>query len=609
MIRQLERVAAVPRTERECSGCGRSYSASVSCDSCGLYLREREEEKTPNQADSTEHSAFATGAPGQLKTEASTKTTPPSSSGDPREVEGRPASGVEEAASIQKESKDDLQSDVVTDAIEGDAEEEKQLAPPDDLSAPDLSPLSGDPDSAQSEPLHPSSTTSSSKTTVESAQDKLQEMEVECRQQHLCLYRCLVRRLVALWAVADTHSGAGCDYHRSVCSTLVERLDASVSSAATWTPQPVANLVIGAAIRVTGLLSFEADLNALEAGYEISAASRIQDWRSDCTEYLEFIAATADAGEPDQGETQDEQHEGSLTALDRRHVQRKFVATLPSFERERVERLFIELLPPSLNEADKEPSSWFISIAECECDAEHLDSWWWNGTRVKLVPYPSGNAEDQSRCHQHASKWAGLECSSLVQLYGACDAGVPFLVCESVEGETLAAYMRAARPPRETLWVILYQAALGLSWLHGRGVVCGNITCEDVIFCSASNQVKLDFHTQSPGRAFADGIMARRHAPEIVAEDDRTATIASDVYNFGVAIYEVLEGHHSWSSDTDDLVGLVQRMTAHDPSDRPSMTDVVSVMYSQLVQPGPSMEADFRSHVEQVDERAWVILE
>jgi serine/threonine protein kinase len=149
----------------------------------------------------------------------------------------------------------------------------------------------------------------------------------------------------------------------------------------------------------------------------------------------------------------------------------------------------------------------------------------------------------------------------------------------------------------------LYQAALGLTYLHERGIVHGDLKGNNILV-SADNEAKLtDFGLSR----FAQGVVEenvnvsacaigayRWKAPECLS--GLAPTFASDVYSFAMCIIEAVSGEYPWGSSIPDAVvkfyvkrgdlparpprfrddewETVTRMCCHDPNDRVSMAVV-----------------------------------
>ncbi|KAF1784152.1 Protein kinase-like domain [Phytophthora cactorum] len=86
--------------------------------------------------------------------------------------------------------------------------------------------------------------------------------------------------------------------------------------------------------------------------------------------------------------------------------------------------------------------------------------------------------------------WFGFSHPHVIQLFGACHVGRPFFVCEYATNGTLVSYLRK-NPDR--LWTKLHEAALGIQYLHARGVVHGDLKGNNIVIGSDMKAKVTDF--------------------------------------------------------------------------------------------------------------------
>ncbi|GMF13584.1 unnamed protein product [Phytophthora lilii] len=141
--------------------------------------------------------------------------------------------------------------------------------------------------------------------------------------------------------------------------------------------------------------------------------------------------------------------------------------------------------------------------------------------------------------------WFGFSHPHVVRLFGACHVGRPFFVCEYVTNGTLVSYLQ--KHP-DQLWTKLYESALGVQYLHARGVVHGDLKWNNIVIGSDMKAKVTDFGLSSiASNGAAPQISAALCwvAPEcLVCRNSQTLiagpTFASDVYSLGMCILESL---------------------------------------------------------------------
>ncbi|KAF1790224.1 Protein kinase-like domain [Phytophthora cactorum] len=90
--------------------------------------------------------------------------------------------------------------------------------------------------------------------------------------------------------------------------------------------------------------------------------------------------------------------------------------------------------------------------------------------------------------------WFGFSHPHVIQLFGACHVGRPFFVCEYATNGTLVKYLQA-HPDK--LWTMLHEAALGVQYLHARGVVHGDLKGNNIVIGSDFKAKVTDFGQSS----------------------------------------------------------------------------------------------------------------
>ena len=235
------------------------------------------------------------------------------------------------------------------------------------------------------------------------------------------------------------------------------------------------------------------------------------------------------------------------------------------------------------------------------------------------------NADIVERFKDERALAAMITHPARVEIHGisTTDDGVPLLVMELLDGETLAARVRGSRvlPPRTALEIAAAVLDL-LAVCHARGVVHRDLKPEN-IFLTEDGRVKLlDFGVARRGTASA----ARRAAvgtPAFMPPEQALGTVdaRSDVFAVGAMLWTVISGfplrHGRTDEDTlraaatepirslalvagdspPEVVALVDRALAHDPAarfpDAASMRDAALALIEDLPLPPEPDRASF----------------
>jgi len=153
---------------------------------------------------------------------------------------------------------------------------------------------------------------------------------------------------------------------------------------------------------------------------------------------------------------------------------------------------------------------------------------------------PVKRAEAMAMFRREVDIWFGFSHPHVIRLFGACHVGRPFFVCEYATNGTLVSYLKS-HP--DQLWSKLLEAALGVQYLHARGVVHGDLKGNNIVIGSDLKAKVTDFGLSS---LTSDGataqISAASHwvAPECFIGASPQLTFASDVYSLGMCIVEAL---------------------------------------------------------------------
>jgi TolB-like protein len=177
---------------------------------------------------------------------------------------------------------------------------------------------------------------------------------------------------------------------------------------------------------------------------------------------------------------------------------------------------------------------------------------------VKVLPRHAGiSGEQLARFEREARAAAMLSHSNILTVFDVgLDRGMPFVVSELLEGETLRARMKREPLSIDQATGLAVQIASGLAAAHDKGIVHRDLK-PDNLFITAEGVVKiLDFglakqivRRVDPASAITDhgAVMgtAGYMSPEQVRGEEASAR--SDLFSFGAVLYEMLAGERAFT--------------------------------------------------------------
>ena len=244
---------------------------------------------------------------------------------------------------------------------------------------------------------------------------------------------------------------------------------------------------------------------------------------------------------------------------------------------------------------------------------------------IKALPQGvAGDPELLARFEREAKLLASLSHPNIAAIYGLEDSrGVPYLVLEFVQGETLANRLaRGALSPAETARVGSAIAS-AIDAAHGRGIVHRDLKPGNVMVTPSGDVKVLDF-----GIAKGDGIpmgattapMAATAAQTMTGEGVILGTAAymspeqarglavdrrSDIWSFGCVLFECLAGTRPFlgRTVTDVIVRVLERdpdWSALPSAAPPRLRDLVRRCLRKTAEERPDRMADLRAELEAI---------
>ena len=223
------------------------------------------------------------------------------------------------------------------------------------------------------------------------------------------------------------------------------------------------------------------------------------------------------------------------------------------------------------------------------------------------------DAETVTRFKREADTARRLDHPSIIRILDVGSSrGRHYIIMELVRGGSLRRLLqRGSAPPAQVLSV-LAEVAAALAYAHAQGVVHRDIKPENVLLTGSGRAKVADFglaRTTDQSSLTTQGRIlgtALYMSPEQVR--GQRATAASDVYAFGIMLYEAITGDRPFTADSQlgylyqhaevdpprpvirgrypaALAGLALACLAKEAAERPTMTDVAERLAAARARP------------------------
>ncbi len=166
------------------------------------------------------------------------------------------------------------------------------------------------------------------------------------------------------------------------------------------------------------------------------------------------------------------------------------------------------------------------------------------------------------RFRREAEAVAGLSDPNIVSIYDIGEEEeLHYIVMEFVDGLTLKTYIQqyAPIPSRDAIF-ILKQIATALQHAHEQGLVHRDIKPQNILIDDQDHVKITDFGialaVSSATITFTNSIMGSAHYLSPEQAKGQKATAKSDIYAFGIVMYEMLTGHLPFPGDSPVTVAL-----------------------------------------------------
>ncbi|EGZ15824.1 hypothetical protein PHYSODRAFT_398960, partial [Phytophthora sojae] len=187
----------------------------------------------------------------------------------------------------------------------------------------------------------------------------------------------------------------------------------------------------------------------------------------------------------------------------------------------------------------------------------------WLGSRVVVKRVKLESTKARGDFLREAAIWKRLHHPHIVPLFGACISfgekqtqPEGLFVCEEAENGSLRDFLfnetQVGRSP--PIWRALRDAALGLRFMHQRGIIHGDLKCNNILVSKAGVAMLTDFGLSSaPAHEESIGAFQWK-APELFEPECSAPTFESDVYAFGMCVMEALRGGSPWGPLPDAAI-------------------------------------------------------
>lgn len=243
--------------------------------------------------------------------------------------------------------------------------------------------------------------------------------------------------------------------------------------------------------------------------------------------------------------------------------------------------------------------------------------------RVALKLLKSGDlgAKEIQQFVSEGRKLATLNHPNVVQIYRfGTHADRPYFVMEYLEGQPLREILRQTRLSMTRALEIMLEVARGLGAVHAQGIIHRDLSTNNIMITGSGTVKILDLGlSRTAGGASTSSVEGHLVGtlPYLCPEQlthGRT-TFASDIFPFGIVLYEALTGCHPYEAEhymsmlynivhgaprplrdyleeaPDTLVELVESCLARRPEDRPPTAAAIELVLQRILSTAESRSA------------------
>ncbi|MFV1858269.1 MAG: serine/threonine-protein kinase, partial [Anaerolineales bacterium] len=161
------------------------------------------------------------------------------------------------------------------------------------------------------------------------------------------------------------------------------------------------------------------------------------------------------------------------------------------------------------------------------------------------------------RFQREARVVAKLDHSNIVPVFDYADHnGQSYLVMKFIEGETLKAVLDRGWPSKKQILSIVKSVGSALSYAHGQGVLHRDVKPSNILLTEAGNVYLADFGLARMAEAGQSTLSGDQllGTPQYIspeqARGEKDLDAGTDIYSFGIVLYQLAVGRVPYSSDT-----------------------------------------------------------
>lgn len=179
-----------------------------------------------------------------------------------------------------------------------------------------------------------------------------------------------------------------------------------------------------------------------------------------------------------------------------------------------------------------------------------------------LPPYLAADAGARERLAAEARAASALDHPAIATVYdvGETAQGTPFIAMAYCPGETLRDRLLRGPLPIDEIRRVAAQIADALTAAHGAGIVHRDLKPSNVILCRSGAVRLIDFGIAKLAGSHGSGDAAGGTAAYMSPEQTRDESVdhRTDLWSFGVLLYEMLSGVRPFHGDQPELVDRIR---------------------------------------------------